>query len=156
MQVRILRLEPMRVAYSHAVGAQPEAASWEKLERWARAAGLMDGVVPYRIFGHNNPSPSGGNPVYGYDFLMAVDAEVRPEGEIAVKQMPGGLYATALCPLGKGDGSHIPAAWMSLHRWVEASPYRRGSHQWLEERLVVVNPDGSEDIVLDLCYPIEG
>ncbi|NPV09088.1 MAG: hypothetical protein HPY83_14125 [Anaerolineae bacterium] len=156
MQVRILRLEPMRVAYSHAVGAEPEKASWEIMEKWAKAKGLLDGTRPYRIFGHNNPNPSGGDPIYGYDFLLTVDEEVEPEGEIGVKRLAGGLYAATLIPLGTGDGSHISDAWMELHQWVEASAFRRGSHQWLEEQLTVTAADGSQELLLDLYYPLEG
>ena len=42
LDVRIERLEPMRVATAHAMSETPERDAWEKLRAWAEHKGLFD------------------------------------------------------------------------------------------------------------------
>jgi DNA gyrase inhibitor GyrI len=149
LQVRIVSLEPMRVVSVHAYSASPEGDAWDKLVAWARPKGLLEDLETHRIFGFNNPNPSPGSPNYGYEFWIAVGPEVEPEGEIQIKEFPGGLYAVAQC---KGIPS-IGEVWKQLVTWREDSPYKSAHHQWLEEHL---SPDGTplEELVLDLYLPI--
>ncbi len=42
LDVRIVRLEPMRVAWIRIVSETPEHDAWEKLRPWAEALGLME------------------------------------------------------------------------------------------------------------------
>jgi DNA gyrase inhibitor GyrI len=78
-----------------------------------------------------------------------VDAEVEPEGEVQIKEFPGGLYAVARC-----EGvSNIGTVWQQLVTWCEDSHYRKAHHQWLEELLTP--PDVPYDeYVFDLYLPI--
>ena len=72
LDVRIVQLEPLRVASALGFGPSPEAIAWEKILGWARQNGLPDaastgatGKPAPRFFGFNNPSPSPGSPNYG-------------------------------------------------------------------------------------------
>ncbi len=152
LEVRIVRLEPLRVASFHALSATPEDEAWNKLAAFAKPRGLTD-LKQHRIFGFNNPSPSPGSPNYGYEFCMTVGPEVMPEGEVEVKDFPGGLYAVARCQVRGEPYNAIPATWQQLVLWREASRYKSASHQWLEERIAVDDTlDGEWD--LDLYLPI--
>jgi DNA gyrase inhibitor GyrI len=150
--IRIVRLQPVRVASVHAFGENPEDKAWQKLEAWAKPKGLMDEPDRGRIFGFNNPSPSAGSPNYGYEFWITVGEEVEPEEGIEIKDFPGGLYAIL-----RWDGlddpyQGIPSTWKKLVVWREQSKYREGGHQWLEEHL---EPEVEGiDFVLDLYLPI--
>lgn len=130
LDVRIIELPAMKLACASGFGSSPEEQAWNKLFEWARQRGLtMEGR---RYFGFNNPSPTPGSPNYGYDqWITLHDSEQVDSGEAVTPiDFPGGLYAVYGCRL-----SEIGEAWQSLVRWLEASPYRMGEHQWLEEVL---------------------
>jgi DNA gyrase inhibitor GyrI len=152
LNVRIVQLEPMRVASAHGFGAGPEGIAWDKLSRWARQRGLWHDDPRRRYFGFNNPSPSAGSPNYGYESWMTVGPEVESEGEITVKQVPDGLYAVTRIEV-KEPGDDIPNQWKQLVAWVETSQYHHARHQWLEETFFAEDPDPL-NFTLDLYLPI--
>jgi DNA gyrase inhibitor GyrI len=151
--VRIVKLEPLRVASVHGFGPSPEEEAWQKLVAWAKPKGYLDDKEHHRIFGFNNPDPSPGSPNYGYEFWMVVGAEVQPEAGVEIKDFPGGLYAAAHCAVQGEPWRTIPAAWKKLVLWRENSQYQCASHQWLEEHL---EEEGMSEVGfnLDLYLPI--
>ena len=152
-KIRIVELGPMRVACAHAFGGQPEFEALTKLKGWAREKGYVAHPEQQRIFGFNNLNPSPGSPNYGYEVWLTVDAEAQAEGEIEIKDFPGGLYAAYFWD-GQGDPNEsIPAAWSELVKWREESPYRSAGHQWLEEHLPPAQA-GQSEFTLDLYLPI--
>jgi DNA gyrase inhibitor GyrI len=154
IDVRIVELEPMRVASVYGFGASPEEQAWGKLMNWSKPKGLLQNPEQHRIFGFNNPNPSAGSPNYGYEFWIAVGPEAEPEGEVRILDFSGGLYAVTRCELaGKGPGEIIPATWKQLVEWLGKSKYKHAKHQWLEEHFVAL--DKPEEIThLDLYAPI--
>ncbi len=152
LDVRIVRLEPMKVASTYGFGSGPEMIAWDKMREFYHGKGFGSDGQTHRFFGFNNPNPAPGSPNYGYEQWITVDPEVQPTGEIKVKDFGGGLYAVTHCKL-----SHITDVWMQLAAWREKSPYRFGSHQWLEE--IITDPlqqeiDGEAEF--DLYMPIAG
>ncbi len=145
--VRIVRLEPMRVAAALGFGPEPEGQAWEALTRWAEAAGLA--LTDHRLFGFNNPSPTPGSPNYGYEQWLVLKGEAAPSAAVQVKPFAGGLYAVMRCA-----GTPNPEIWQSLVRWREASPYRAAHHQWLEELLTPDLLGQWEKVEFDLYLPI--
>lgn len=147
LDVRIVKLEHMRVASGYGFGESPEDIASDKIRSWAEEKGLLD--RPHRNFGFNNPNPSPGSPNYGYEIWITVGPEVEPEGEIRMLDFAGGLYAVARC-----EGlQNIGDVWKALVTWREDSNYKRAYHQWLEELLT--SPDvPAADYVFDLYLPI--
>jgi DNA gyrase inhibitor GyrI len=152
LDVRIVKLEPLRVLSFWGFGASPEEVAWEKLLAWARPRGLLEDRVKHRLFGFNNPCPSAGSPNYGYEVWIVVDPDVEPEGEARILDFAGGLYAVTRCVVPKGQFDVIGATWKKLVLWREDSKYRCSSQQWLEESLPL-NLPGTE-FVLDLYLAI--
>ena len=151
LEVRIVHLEPMHVASVHGFGESPELQAWEKLIAWAKPRGLLDDVERHRIFGFNNPDPSPGSPNYGYEFWIVVGSDIEPEGEVRVKEFPGGLYAVTRC---KGV-ANITKTWHRLGTWCENSKYNHACHQWLEEHIGPADALLDEnELLLDLYCPI--
>jgi DNA gyrase inhibitor GyrI len=152
IDVRIVRLEPMRVASVRVIGETPERDAWEALRAWAGPNGLLDDPRNHPVFGFNNPNPSPDRTEYGYELWIRIDPGVVPESPIEVKEFRGGLYAVTSCKL-CGE-SPLPEVWRALWDWVRSSPYKwRRTHE-LEQ---VLDPRASEaDLVLDLYLPIEG
>jgi len=57
LEVRVITLEPMRVASAYGFGEQPETQAWTKILAWASSQGYED-LSKHRFFGFNNPNPS--------------------------------------------------------------------------------------------------
>ena len=147
IEVRIVKLEPLRVAASHGFGESPEDIAHQKLLAFAEQKGLDWDAA--RHFGFNNPNPSPGSPNYGYDCWIEVGPEVEADGEIKIVDFPGGLYAVTRC-----EGlQNIGEVWKALIHWIKDSPYKKAHHQWLEE-LLTPRADKLEDFVFNLYSPI--
>jgi DNA gyrase inhibitor GyrI len=155
MEVRVVRLEPLHVASALGFGPNPEQLSNEILRAWIRANSVEVDPERHRIFGFNNPSPSVGSPNYGYEVWLTVGPDAQPGQGVAIKDFSGGLYAVARCKL-----HNITEAWHELAGWCERSPYRMGSHQWLELCLTpefILRPESGADPMaadFDLYLPI--
>jgi len=148
-EVRIVEMEPMRVASAHGFGVEPEPEAWNKILAFAQEKGLDTGKA--RFFGFNNPNPSPGSPNYGYEQWMTVSPDVQAEGEITIKEIPVRRYAVTRCQ----GISTITQTWQQLVLWFEDSAYKKPAHwcQCLEELLT---PPGVpyEEYVFDLYLPI--
>jgi DNA gyrase inhibitor GyrI len=127
--IRIVELEPMRVAATLGFGSQPEIEAWDKLMTWARAINLLDGTQ--RFFGFNNPNPMPGSPNYGYEQWVTVGPDVEPLADVEIKDFEGGAFAVLRC----NGLATIGEDWGRLAAWVEASRYRIDHRQSLEELL---------------------
>jgi len=149
IDVRILRLEPMRVASAYGFGDGPEGKAWDQLLTWAKGKGLLENPTAHRFFGFNNPDPSPASPNYGYEQWMTVETGLQPEGEIRVKDFPGGLYAVTHCRL-----SRIGETWQQFVAWREDSRYKPAHHQWLEECLTPPLSGEIGDLEFDLYMPV--
>ena len=149
LDVRIVKLESMRVASVRGFSESPEKLAWEKLVAWAKPKGLLDDLKQHRIFGFNNPDPSPGSPNYGYEFWIMVGPDVEPEGEVRIQDFLGGLYAVTRCQ----GVDNITETWKQLIRWGVDSKYKHASHQWLEEHLTPIGAP-FDQMTLDLYLPI--
>jgi DNA gyrase inhibitor GyrI len=153
LDVKIVNLEPRRVASAYAYGDSPENAAAEQLIEWAGPLGLLKGEAGTRIFGFNNPNPSPGSPNYGYEYWITIKESLIPAGKIKIKDFNGGRYAVTRCRVEKGNFELISTTWKNLMVWCESrGRYRLGHHQWLEEHLgpfAIAN-----DLTLDLYLPI--
>lgn len=153
LEVHIVKLQPMRVASVRVVSESPERDAWEKMHPWAQPKGLLDNVEKNPVFVFNNPSPSPDRKEYGYEFWIAIDLDIEPEGDIEVKDFAGGLYAVTTCKLHGDPNGNVLEVWMKLLEWVKSSKYRwRKTHELEKAR----DPLASEqDLILDLYLPIE-
>jgi len=152
LEVRIVKLPSLRVACVNGFGEGPEGMAFEKMKVWAEAHKLTG--KPYRLFGYNHPDPSPGSPNYGYDVWITVDESVQADGEARMIDFPGGLYAVTRVAV-NAPGADIPTAWQKLVKWMEASKYHHGRHQWLEEHIGSLDEmGGDQPFTLDLHLPI--
>lgn len=158
-EVRIVKLEPMRVASVRAISTTPERDAWEKMRSWAEPRGLLEDIDKHPVFGFNSPDPSPGQKEYGYEFWIQVGPNIKPEGDIEIKEFKGGLYAVTTCKLKEELESEFfknegyLESWKNIVDWVKSSKYKLGKHQCLEK---AHEPGASEDeLILDLYCSIE-
>jgi AraC family transcriptional regulator len=138
--IKVLKeLEPVRVAYYRYYGRNPEAGAFTVIRDWLKKSGLNMGQDRLRIFGFDNPSPSGPNQKeYGYEVWVTINDDYAVNDSLVkTKTFPGGLYA--VCGVKNftagGDGAAIFQTWRRFSRWLKDSKYTHGNHQWLEEHL---------------------
>lgn len=61
--------------------------------------------------------------------------------QIRIKDLPGGLYATASATY--GADSDLDRVWRGLHYWLSNhQQYQYGEHQWLEEHITKMSEGG--------------
>ena len=113
----------MRVASYLYVGEHPEDGAYDGLFKWIARKNLFSSGRQTRFFGFNNPNPTEGNPVYGFEVWVTVTGDVVSDEVITVKDALGGAYA-----LVRTEG--IDSAWEFIH---EYSYEYDGERQWLEE-----------------------
>ena len=154
LDVRLVRLDPMRVASVRAEGEAPEAEALARLRSWGEPKGLLKDTKAHPVFGFNNPSPTPGKREYGYEFWIRVDPGMDSDAEVEVKDFDGGLYAATPCKLMDDPQGSVLQVWHKLLEWVQASSYNwRKTHELEGLR----DPYASEaDVVLDLYLPVEG
>ncbi len=151
IDVRLVRLEPMRVAGVRAVSRTPERDAWQALRAWAGPRGLLNDPQAHPVFGFNNPNPSPGCGEYGYELWIRIEPDRPTEGEVVAKDFPGGLYAVTGCRLCGEIG--VPQVWKRLWDWAQA-----GSHKWRwthELELLRIPEAAEEEMILDLYLPVE-
>ncbi len=159
LEVKIVRLEPMRVASVRVISKTPENDAWERMRAWAEPKGLLEDIEKHPVFGFNNPNPSPDREDYGYEFWIRVGPDTKPEGDIKIKEFEGGLYAVTTCKLKEELESEFfrkqgyLESWKRIVDWVKSSKYKVGKHQCLEK---AHDPEASEEeLILDLYISIE-
>lgn len=93
LDVRIEIIDPVRVAFVRHIGPYMECTkAWDILCGWASAKGILDEKTPCIGVCYDDPTitPSG---KIRYDACIKVAEHVEPEGEVAIKVLPGGKYA---------------------------------------------------------------
>jgi len=149
LQVRVVHLEPMRVASSYGFGTSPEEIAWKKMLEWAKAKGVPDKPQEVRFFGFNNPNPSAESPSYGYEQWMTVGPDIGADDDIEIKAIPRGMYLVTRCT----GLQNIGEVWARLLMWQEGSGYEMAPGYCLEE-CINPPPEVFEQVVMDLYLPV--
>ena len=130
IDVRIVTLQPTRVASTYGFGGGPEKIAWKKMIDFVKSKGLdRDGQV-HRYLGFNNPNPAPGSPNYGYEQWVTVEPGTLGSNLVTVKPFSGGRYAVMDCM-----GLPMPDKWAKLVQWVQDGPYEMEIRPCLEECL---------------------
>lgn len=154
--VRIVKLPAMTVASFRAESTTPEDDCSVVFNKFVleHALHMRDG---YRQFGFNNPNPSDGNPVYGYEMWVTIPEDFDVPLPLEKKWFKGGLYASIPTSL-----SEIGHRWKLLYDWCKNSERYDvdTSVQWLEEcsmdfELFISDAVGNGEKQLDLLEPIK-
>lgn len=149
--VKIVQLNPAKIAYYRAISKTPESDAWNVMKQWVKKHQLH--LSPFiRYFGFDNPSPSIEKDEYGYEVWVMTDKDIKEDNIIKIKKFEGGLYAVT-------TNTYLPEigeTWKKLIKWVEKSKYSiRSNDMCLEEHIVIDLEDlGTENIQIDLYLPI--
>jgi len=153
LEVKIIRLAPMKVVKFHVVSKTPEEDVWKVMKEWADPQKLLDSPEKWPVYGFNNPDPSDDREEYGYELWIRITPEVQVGADISTLEFSGGLYAVTNTRLFPVEDDIIPS-WKKLAEWVKNSKeYDFDHHPMLEKHL---NPKATpENLILELYCPIK-
>jgi AraC family transcriptional regulator len=122
MNIDIKTFPDVRVAYLRHLGPYGDPGigrMWQRFAAWCQEKGLWG----RETFGLSPDSPDITAPEKcRYDACVAVDASFKPEGEIGVQTIAGGLYA---CTPFEGTAEQIHFAWMRVYsEWLPESGFQ--------------------------------
>ncbi len=154
--VRIVKLPSMTVASYRAESTTPEDDCSKVFNKFVLENNLHE-RSDFRFFGFNNPSPSDGDPVYGYEMWVTIPDGFDVPEPLEKKQFNGGLYASISTHM-----NEIGERWRLLYNWCKNNEKYdvNFSIQWLEECCMDFETFISERVEggqkqLDLLAPIK-
>ncbi len=151
--VRIVNLPAMTVMSYRAESDTPEKDCSDVINKFVLENSLHK-TSGFRHFGFNNPSPTEGSTVYGYEMWVAVPKDYAAPKPFIKKHFEGGLYASIPTNM-----SEIGERWQQLNNWVmNSDTYDMDmQRQWLEECIDFETFTSGDESVqqLDLLEPIK-
>jgi DNA gyrase inhibitor GyrI len=152
MDVKIVKLAPMKVASFQASGSSPEFEALERLYEWAKSKGLLKNMSENPIFGFDCQLIVEKRKSPGYEVWIKIPPDIPPEPSIKIKEFGGGLFLTTTC---RTEGNHtkaVRASWIKLSKWARENGYDMGNQQLLER---FYSFPLSNDFTIDLYQPIK-
>ncbi len=153
MDVRIERLEPMRVAFVRHIGPYNQASeAWEKLCTRLGSEGLLGGDVRFVGVCYDDPEVTTPENVR-YDACVTVDEDFEGQADLGVQTIGGGEYAV-VTHFGPYEG--LGRTYAELYgRWMPQHGRQPRSEPCLE--FYLNDPEGAdpEDLLTDIYAPLE-
>ena len=131
MDVRIEKLEPIKVAYMRHTGAYQECGKvWQKLEAWMRENNLS--FADRRIIGASYDDPATTPQAeLRYDCCIEIDENFEPDDQVQVRTFSGGEYAIY---------THV-GPYMGI-----GESFRKLFHEWF--------PQSGREYRMDACFEL--
>lgn len=159
MNIRLQTLPPLKVAYAHFIGSNPEYTVWKQLLSWVKENSLL--TPDTQFYGFNTPNTHDPKEERGYEAWMLIDGDIPVSGTIQTKEYEkGGLYAVHHITL-----SGIEKGWGDFITWLEGSEYQYDdSRQYFEahfidekmmNRLLEEGQFDEAELQMDLYLPIK-
>ena len=158
-EIRIVNLPKMTFASYRAESETPEDDCTAVMHKFITENGIKD-MQGFRHFGFNNPDPSEGNPVYGYEMWAVVPKDYEVPSPLWKKEFGGGLFASLTCTL-----ANIGERWHKLHTAMMQSEKYEIEYDETRDRIGLeeninydaFNTPGAKlsDMQLDLFMPIK-
>jgi AraC-like DNA-binding protein/DNA gyrase inhibitor GyrI len=127
--------------------SSPENDGWNVIGKWAKEQGLLD-RQDLIVFGFDNPSPDGKNPVYGYEYWVRLPEGVDVPEPFTKRHFTGGHFACL-----ESDVPHVGADWKRLVQWVKNNDREWAGCDCFERSYLGNTPSG--DIRLILMIPVK-
>ena len=153
MDVRIIELPPVRVAYQRLIGPYGPAigAFWRgTMAPWMQSHGLA-GATCYGL-GLDDPTITPADKCR-YDACVEVPADFTASGQADLQSLPGGRYAAAAF---KGAPATIADAWMWVTReWLPSSGLQCDDRPCFERFSSASGMDPvTGEFSCDICIPV--
>ncbi len=152
MDVRIERMEPMRVAFVRHVGPYPEVGTaWERLCTQLGKDGLLGPGTKFIGICYDDPEVTPPDKVR-YDACVTVESDFEAQDDVGVQTVGGGEYAVTT-HVGPYDTLGQTYA-MLLGQWLPRSGRELRSEPSLEFYLNAPESTDPEDLITDIYAPL--
>lgn len=153
MNVKIQRIEPMRVAFLRHIGPYHEVgATWDKLLPALGKEGLLGGDSLFIGVCHDDPDVTPSKKIR-YDACVTADEPFTPTGDIGLQTIPGGEYAVTTH---FGSYEKLGETYAKLFgQWLPRSGRELRSLPCFE--IYLNDPDSTEpeELLTDINVPLE-
>jgi AraC family transcriptional regulator len=157
LEVQVRRLAPRTIAYLRHVGPYKGDTAlfrrlFEKLFAWAEPRGLMSPNMQYLSLIQDNPNltPAARQRL---EVALVVPEGTAANGEIGVKTLEGGIYATARVHVSIEE---YAAQWNALvWDWLPGSGYQPDQRPALEFYLNNPDTDPERKYRVEICLPVK-
>ena len=149
---RVRRLDAMQVAFIRHVGPYGEAGkAWSKLYPWAAKQGLLGPGTRMLGISHDDPDITPPDKLR-YDAALIVNRPVARAGEIGVREIPAGEYATALHT---GPYNCLSDSYAELAgKWLPGAGRELRSAPAIEFYLNSPQTAPAEELRTEICLPL--
>ena len=153
MKVEILEIQSIKVAFVRHVGPYDQCGrAWEKLCTWAGPNGYLRPGVKFIGLCYDDPDVTPPDKIR-YDACLTVDESCKPDGEIGIQIIEGGLYAMATH---EGSYNKLSETYAQLcGQWVPQNGYEIRSLPSFEVYLNDPNSTPEAELLTDVHVPIE-
>ena len=149
----IKTIEPRKIIYVQAIGAYKDVGpTWEKLCSWAGKKGLFGKENEFIGISHDDPHITETEKLR-YDACLTVRQDVKPEGEIGVKIIEGGKYATFIH---KGPYSNLQKTYDAIYKqWMVESGTQFRDLPCFEKYLNSPEDTKPEHLLTEIYIPVQ-
>ncbi len=117
-EIRIVCLPKMTFACYSAESTSPENDCNQVMSKFILDNNIKE-MEGFRHFGFNNPNPTEGSSVYGYEMWAVIPNEFDVPAPLWKKEFSGGLFASMVCTI-----ADIGDRWQKLYSWtMESTKY---------------------------------
>jgi AraC family transcriptional regulator len=152
MDVRIKRVEPMRVAFVRHVGPYIACGkAWEALCEWAGRKGLLVPGATFLGLSYDDPGVTPEEKLR-YDACLVVDDGVEAEGDVGIQEIHGGEYAVITH---KGPYENLNKTYARIMgEWLPRSGREASANPSFEKYLNFPDDTAPEDLVTEIHVPL--
>lgn len=153
MNVKIEKLEPMRVAFVRHIGPYDKVSNaWDKLCTWLGKEGLLGPGAKFIGLCYDDPEVTAPDKIR-YDACVTVDENFEPLNDIVVQTIPGGEFAvvTHIGPYNKLGQTYSKL----FGRWLPQSGRELRSQPSLEFYLNDPQSTEPKELLTDIYVPLE-
>jgi len=149
---RVRRLDAMQVAFIRHVGPYDEVGqAWSKLYPWAAMQGLLGPGTRVLGIAHDDPDITPPDKLR-YDAALTLSRPAKPAGEIGVREIPAGEYATALHT---GPHNCLSDSYAELAgKWLPGAGRELRSAAAIEFYLNSPQTAPAEELRTEICLPL--
>jgi AraC family transcriptional regulator len=153
LKPEIRQINTIKVLYIQAIGDYNNVGpAWERLCSFAGRNNLFGKNTKMIGLSHDDPDITETSKLR-YDACLSLDKDVRPEGEIGVKEIAGGKYAVFIH---KGPYADLHKSYNDIFRnWFPESEFELGDSEPLE--IYLNDPDSvkPEELLTEICIPLK-
>ncbi|UJH68524.1 GyrI-like domain-containing protein [Allomuricauda sp. SCSIO 65647] len=151
----IKTIPPMKIAFVRVFGKYGHESigeAWDRLFKFATGQGLMDEKTKMFGISYDNPEITE-NEKYEYNACISIEKDIKPEGEVGMKEMKGGKYAVFTY---KGSYENFPLIYELIFKeWLLKSEHELRDTEIFDRYINTPFDTGPNDLLTEIHLPLK-